>query len=183
MAAGSATAVSAADGSYSLRDIPSDTAEVTFVVDGYAVLTTTLEQATELDVVLRPNTLSGRLVDAATGEPVVNAAVMAALAPDTEAVAFVRVSDSADGSFSLEGLPESGVIQIIAPGYLEKVVEITPGGLSNEIALANNAWRQVKNAYIRNNNQWQLIFSTDPPTFGAQSGGFGTVSRTPYVAG
>lgn len=48
---------------------------------------------------------------------------------------------------------------------------------------SNNAWQQVKNAYIRNNNQWQLIFSTDPPTFAFQSGGFGTVSRTPYVAG
>lgn len=47
---------------------------------------------------------------------------------------------------------------------------------------SDNVWREVKNAYVRNNNQWQLVFSTDPPTFAPQSGGFFTITRTPYVA-
>jgi hypothetical protein len=133
--AGSAEVTTAADGTYQLRDIPADAAEVTFSADGYAVFTASLAQVTSLDAVLRPNTLVGRLIDAATGQPVTNAAIVAAESADTVPTAFVRMIDSADGSFSLEGLPEAGVIQILAPGYREKVLEITPGNLSSEIAL------------------------------------------------
>lgn len=47
---------------------------------------------------------------------------------------------------------------------------------------ANGTWRQVQNAYVKNNNQWQTVFTTNPPIFGPLSGGFTTISRTPYVA-
>jgi hypothetical protein len=133
--AGSVAVTTAADGTYELRDISADVAEVTFSADGYAVLTATLSQVTSIDAVLRPNTLVGRLIDAASGQPVTNAAIVAAESADSVPTAFVRVIDSADGSFSLAGLPETGVIQILAPGYREKVLEITPGNLSSEIAL------------------------------------------------
>jgi hypothetical protein len=54
-----------------------------------------------------------------------------------------------------------------------------------------NLWTQVKNTYVRNNNQWQqpraiyvkdngvwhTVFTSDPPTFSAASGGFAQISR------
>lgn len=135
VAAGTASAVTTVDGSYMLRDISDDVTDITFTIDGYAVLTATLERITSFDAILRPNTLTGRLIDAATGAPVTNAAILAAESADSTPAAFIRIRDSADGSFSLEGLPESGVVQILAPGYREKVIEIAAGGLSTDIVL------------------------------------------------
>jgi hypothetical protein len=41
----------------------------------------------------------------------------------------------------------------------------------------NNQWREPRNIYVNNNGSWQQVFTSDPPTFSAVSGGFATISR------
>jgi hypothetical protein len=132
---GTASAVSAADGSYRVENIPADVTGIEVSADGYASLAQELGRTTQLDAVLRPDTLRGRLVDSGSGEPIANAAILAsATYPGTD-VAFERISGSSDGSFTLRGLPEQGYLQILSPGYRTEVIEIKPGEVPTEIAM------------------------------------------------
>lgn len=132
---GAASATTGADGAYRVEGVPAGVTSVEISADGYASLSQELGRSTALDAVLRPDTLAGTLVDKLTGEPVANATVIATTTlPGTE-VAFERIDDSSDGSFTLRGLPEQGFVQVLAPGYKKAVVEIKPGELPTEIAL------------------------------------------------
>lgn len=135
VAVGAASSITGADGSYEVRDIPGDASSVEISAEGYAPLTQELGRTISLDAVLRPDTLVGRLVDQASGEPIANATVLATATLNGTDVAFARIDDSSDGSFTLKGLPEQGFVQVLAPGYLKQVVEIKPGNVPSEIAL------------------------------------------------
>jgi hypothetical protein len=132
---GAQEARTAADGSYTVSDVPEGVTAVEVSADGYAPLTQELGQTTTLDAVLRPDTLVGRLVDQASGEPIANATVIATTTfPGTD-VAFTRIMGSEDGVFRLEGMPEQGFLQILAPGYTTQVIPIEPGNIPTEFAL------------------------------------------------
>lgn len=122
------------DGKYRAEGVPRD-ATVEISADGYAALTQPVEKMTTIDAVLRPDVLTGKLVDGKTGAPIPNATVIAIPNPDSDAVAATRLENSADGSFKLDGLPEQGAIEVLAPGYRKAVIEIKPGSVPSEIKL------------------------------------------------
>jgi hypothetical protein len=47
----------------------------------------------------------------------------------------VRIDNSSDGQFKLEGIPEQGYIQVLAPGYRKATMELKPGGVPATIKL------------------------------------------------
>jgi protocatechuate 3,4-dioxygenase beta subunit len=132
--AGDASATTDAEGRYRLTDVP-ENAEVQMSVKGYATITKTLGSVTTFDTALRPNVLQGKLVDGESGNPIKNATVVVAPAPGQPDVGFVRIDNSSDGTFTLENLPEQGVIQVLAPGYRKATIEIKPGAIPSEIKL------------------------------------------------
>jgi hypothetical protein len=90
---------------------------------------------TTLDAVLRPDVLKGTVLDTQSGSPIPNATIIATPNLASDAVAFTRIDDSRDGAFRLDGVPEQGFIQVLAPGYRKAVVEIKPGSVPSEIKL------------------------------------------------
>jgi hypothetical protein len=148
-----------ADGKYRLEGMPSN-ATVQISADGYAALTQPLEKMTALDAVLRPDVLKATLVDSASGAPVKNATVIATPTPDSSDVAFVRIDNSADGAFKLEGVPEQGFIQVIAPGYRKATIEIKPGSVPQTIKLEPFAARAlyITSAMASNMNSVKAYF-------------------------
>ncbi len=131
---GELSATTGVDGSYLLREIP-ERGEITVEAEGFAAVTQPFARTTALDVALRPDTLFGRLVDATTGQPVLNAAIIATETLTSTAVAFVRINDSREGRFRLPNLPERGFVQVLAPGYAKKVIPIEPGDMPEQIEL------------------------------------------------
>ena len=132
--AGEASAETDAEGRYRLVGVP-EQATVTVDAEGYAELTQPVERVPTLDAGLRPDVLKGTLVDATTGEPVPNATVIATTNLTSSDVAYVRVDNSADGSFTLDGIPEQGFVQVLAPGYRKTVIELKPGSVPERIEL------------------------------------------------
>jgi hypothetical protein len=128
------SAKTGADGTYRLVDVPAN-ATVEFGADGYAGLTQPLEKMTTLDAVLRPDVLKGTLLDSKTGAPIKNATVMSMTTLGSDAVATKRIENSGDGTFQLDGLPEQGFIQVLAPGYRKAVIEVKPGSVPSTIKL------------------------------------------------
>ncbi len=133
--AGTASTTTAADGTYRLTAIPATATSVEISADGYATLSYELARSTILNAVLRPDTLTGRLIDKRSGEPIADAAIIATTTfPGTD-VAFERITGSSDGTFTLKGVPEQGYLQVLSPGYRTQVIPITPGTVPTEIAL------------------------------------------------
>lgn len=132
---GVAKATTDAEGKYKVTGIIDGDQTVEILAEGYAPLSEEIGTTTSLNSVLRPDTLRGRLVDKATGEPISNATLIAtATLPGTD-VAYVQLKGSRDGSFTLKGMPEQGYLQVLSPGYAKQVIEIKPGNLPSEIAL------------------------------------------------
>lgn len=134
IAVNQSTATSDAEGRYLLKNVP-EKATVTISAPGYAELSQSLERSTTLDVVLRPDVLKGTLLDAKTGKPIQNATVIVTPDQQSTAIAFSRMDKSSDGMFSIEGVPEQGFIQILAPGYLKQIQEIKVGAMPSEFKL------------------------------------------------
>jgi hypothetical protein len=132
--AGGATATTGADGRYRLEGV-SESATVKISADGYAALSQPLEKTTTVDAALRPDVFKGSLVDASTGAPIKNATVIATSGPNGGEVAFVRIDNSADGQFKLEGIPEQGFVQVLAPGYRKATMELKPGSVPTAIEM------------------------------------------------
>ncbi|MBC8163493.1 MAG: carboxypeptidase regulatory-like domain-containing protein [Roseiflexaceae bacterium] len=132
--AGDATATTGADGTYKLGNLAAD-ATVEISAAGYSSLTQPIEQLTTIDATLRPDVLSGTLVDANTGKPIAFATVFAGTAIGANDVATTRIDNVADGSFTIEGLPERGVLYVLAPGYKRAEFEISPGVVPTELKL------------------------------------------------
>jgi hypothetical protein len=134
VAAGGVTAKTGADGRYRLDGVPAS-ATVMISADGYAALSQPLEKTTVVDAALRPDVFKGTLLDAATGAPIKNATVIATAGPNGAEVAFVRIDNSANGQFRLEGIPEQGYVQVLAPGYRKATMELKLGSVPTEIKL------------------------------------------------
>lgn len=132
--AGSASATSADDGSYRLEGI-SGKVDVELSAAGYSVVTQTIDKLAPLNVSLRPDVFQGTLVNSTTGEPIKNATIIATVGLTGTDVAYTRIDASKDGSFTLEGIPEQGYVQVLAPGYSKAVVEIKPGEMPSPIRL------------------------------------------------
>ncbi len=128
-------ATTAADGSYELREVRTESGELEVSADGFARVTMPFTRTTALDVALRPDTLFGQLIDATTGAPVPNAAIIATETLTSTAVSFVRINDSREGRFRLPNLPERGFVQVLAPGYAKRVIPIEPGQMPERIEL------------------------------------------------
>jgi hypothetical protein len=123
--AGEVTATSDKAGAFTLKNVTARAA-VTYELDGYAKQTVDASTTAALEVTMRPDILKGALVDATTEKPVRHATIIATEALDKSAVASVRI-DTADGAFTLKGLPETGFVQVLAPGYRKLVVPIKQG--------------------------------------------------------
>lgn len=134
VSAGPVQTTTDAEGRYRLENVP-ENATVTFIGEGYAELSQPIEQTTQIDAVLRPDTLKGTLVDATTGKPIRNATIIASPAPETSAIAFQRIENSGDGSFTLAGVPEQGMLQVLSPGYRKLSLELKPGEVPAELKL------------------------------------------------
>jgi hypothetical protein len=132
--AGGVTAKTGADGRYRLEGV-SASATVMISADGYAALSQPLEKTAVVDAALRPDVFKGTLVDAVTGAPIKNATVIASSGPNGAEVAFVRIDNSANGQFRLEGIPEQGYVQVLAPGYRKAMMELKLGSVPTEIKL------------------------------------------------
>ncbi len=132
--AGDATATTSADGRYRLDNVP-ENATVQITADGYAALTQPIERMTAINAALRPDVLKGTLLDSATGAPIKNATVIATSTTNSSDVAYTRIDNSADGQFKLDGVPEQGYIQVLAPGYRKATIELKSGGVPNTIKL------------------------------------------------
>ncbi|HNP85137.1 MAG TPA: putative glycoside hydrolase [Kouleothrix sp.] len=123
-----------ADGSYQLEGVPAG-ATIEIDADGYAALTQPLEKNTTLDAILRPDVLKGKVLNAKTGAPITNATIIASPNLESDAVAMQRIDNSTDGAFTLDGMPEQGFLQVLAPGYRKAVIELKPGSVPTEIKL------------------------------------------------
>ncbi|NOK61078.1 MAG: hypothetical protein GFH27_549307n61 [Chloroflexi bacterium AL-W] len=123
-----------AEGRYRLEGVSVE-ATLEVAADGYATLTQPLEQSTSINASLRPDIISSVIVDSETGEPVEDATVIATPTMNSTAVASVRIDDSPDGNFMLEGIPEQGFLQVLAPGYLKTVIELEPEGIPEQIEM------------------------------------------------
>lgn len=140
--AGDISATTAADGRYRLAGVPAE-AELQISAEGYAPITTTLQRATSFDTALRPDLLKGTLLDAASGEPIKNATIIATLTISGTDVAYTRIDNSSDGTFALKGIPEQGYIQVLAPGYRKATLELKPGTVPDTIKLEPFVTRAV----------------------------------------
>lgn len=106
-----------ADGTFVLLN-PSFPFTLTVRAAGYAPWTSSF-MTTTVDVVLRPNTLEGTVLDAFSDRPLPGATVTVLVAPP-----FTATTD-AGGRYRLTDLPEQFRLRVQAPGY--RTVEATPG--------------------------------------------------------
>lgn len=132
---GTITTTTASDGTYLLRGLPENEQTVEIRAEGYASLAQQLEPSATLDAMLRPDVLQARLVDRDTGEPVQFATIIATTTLSSTAVAYERIDNRTNGAFTLRGLPETGYVQVLAPGYRKAVLELQPGNVPDRIEL------------------------------------------------
>ncbi|HEX6288838.1 MAG TPA: putative glycoside hydrolase [Herpetosiphonaceae bacterium] len=130
--AGDISATTGSDGAYELKDVRED-AEVVFTADGYDEVKQPMPQATSLDVALRPNVITGTVVDSKDGKPLAQATVIATPTITGTAVAVTRTD--AKGNYKLEDVPEGAYIRALLPGYRRGETQVKEGGLSPEIKL------------------------------------------------
>jgi hypothetical protein len=94
-------------GMFTLADVPEN---ATIVVDSadYSQVSVPLNRQTRIDAALRPDVVLGVVKDE-SGAPIEGASI---------AIGTARTYTGADGSFRLEGAPESGEVVVKAAGYL-----------------------------------------------------------------
>lgn len=135
VAVGSITATTDDEGRYEIKNVPDKTTNVRVSAEGYAEAVEPIKPPDSIDVALRPDVLEAALFDKKSGDHIRFATVIATETPTSTAVASVRFDNSRDGSFKLEGLPESGYLHVLAPGYRKSLLEITPGNIPARIEL------------------------------------------------
>lgn len=104
-----------ADGSYRITGAKKDN-QLTVKAEGYSATSVPYTGQPTLDIGLRPDTLNGRVKDADTGNPIVNAHVSVG---DREAM-----SDET-GAYRLDGLPPGPLkLTATAPGYEKAALDV-----------------------------------------------------------
>lgn len=159
--AGDVSVTTGGDGRYTLTNLPPNpTVEISAA--GYSRLSQAVEKQQTIDAILRPDVVTGKLVDAKTGSPIKFASVFAGSAIGASDVVSVVLKNSADGSFTLESLPEQGVLYALAPGYKRAEVAIKPGAVPTEIKLEPiqiKAWYVTAAVASRSNYLFDQYFS------------------------
>ncbi|MFN5059097.1 MAG: putative glycoside hydrolase [Chloroflexota bacterium] len=130
---GDSTATTDAQGKYLFRDLVTRE-DVVFTLDGYSKVAVDARTTASADAVLRPDELRGVVVSAADDAPIQHATIVATEALDKLGVAQVRI-DNTNGEFVLKGVPETGFLQILAPGYRKLVVPIESGKIPDTLKL------------------------------------------------
>ncbi|MFD3163337.1 putative glycoside hydrolase [Herpetosiphon sp. NSE202] len=137
---GNATAQSDAEGRYTVRNIDLN-APVVFSATDYSSQTLELPQAASLDVVLRPSTVRGSVVNSETGKPLTKGTVIAMVKPfegadetypyTGTAVTMTRLKP--DGTYELTGVPENAQIQVLSPGYRKAWTALSDGKFTADL--------------------------------------------------
>lgn len=122
-------------GSYLLTNVPEPPLWLEVRAEGYAPLTQEVSQTGKLNLALRPDVVTGFLVDAESGQPVSFATIIATTSLTGTAVAFERIDQSPDGRFRLRGIPEHGYIHVLAPGYRKATLPIGSEPIATRIEL------------------------------------------------
>lgn len=130
--AGDVSTTSGADGAYELKNVPENT-EIVFVGNGYGEFKQSLAKQTTLDATLTPSTITGSIVDAASGKPLAEATVIATATISGTDVAYTRTDK--DGKYTLENVPEGAYIKALLPGYKRGETQVQAGKLSAELKL------------------------------------------------
>jgi hypothetical protein len=133
VAVGDSTTTTDAQGKYLFRDLVTR-ADVTFTLDGYSQVSVDARATTSADAVLRPDELRGVIVSAVDETPIQHATVVASESLDTLGIVQVRIDNTA-GEFVLKGVPETGFLQVLAPGYRKLVVPIEAGKVPDTLKL------------------------------------------------
>jgi hypothetical protein len=102
-----------ADGDYVLHDVPAG-AEISVVFEGVTVATKQIGEGASVDFEIRPDVLTGRVVDEA-GQPVSSAVV---------AIGDATTTSGEDGSYRLAAIPEDGTITVRKTGYQDVTGDI-----------------------------------------------------------
>ena len=102
-------------GAFTLADVPAG-ASLSIDPPDYSAASIDLNGIATVDVTLRPDVLSGTVTDAA-GQPIAGATI---------AVPGARATSAEDGTFRLEGAPDSGNVVVKAPGYRVATATIDP---------------------------------------------------------
>lgn len=95
----------------------------TATAENFATVSQTFDGQAQQQVALAPNTVAGKVVDAATGEAVMGAIVYVYDKANCQGEACrttapaVMVDAAADGSFEVTGMPADPQVMIKAPGY------------------------------------------------------------------
>jgi len=131
--AGDVTGQTDAKGAYQLKNVVAR-ADVNYTLEGYATQKIDASTTATIDVTLRPDVLKGTIVSSADGAPVRHATIIATDDMAKSAQATVRI-DGTDGVFTLKGVPETGFVQVLAPGYRKLVLPIKPGEIPSEFKL------------------------------------------------
>jgi hypothetical protein len=131
--AGDVTGQTDAKGAYQLKNVVAR-ADVNFSLEGYAPQKIDASTTATIDVTLRPDVLKGTIVSSVDGTPIRHATIIATDDMAKSAQAAVRI-DGTDGVFTLKGIPETGFVQVLAPGYRKLVVPIKPGEIPSEFKL------------------------------------------------
>lgn len=102
------------DGEYTLENVP-EGAEVTVTFEGFTVATLPLGSNANLDFEIRPDVLTGTILDE-DGQPVSGAVV---------SVGTATTTTGEDGSYRVAGIPEDGEITVRKAGYLDATGELS----------------------------------------------------------
>ncbi len=139
VATDSAKATTDAEGRYTLEPVAPNQ-ELLISATDYTSQTVSVPEKIELDVVLRPSTVRGTVVNAETGQPVDRGAVIA-MPPQPgsdasqpfrgDAVALTRLN--ADGTYTLNNVPENAQIQVLAPGYRKSWTNLSEGEFNADL--------------------------------------------------
>jgi hypothetical protein len=130
--AGDTTTTTGADGRYELRGIPAN-AEIAIEGDGFDAVRLAQPNSTTYDVALRPNILTGAVVDATTNAPLADVQLVA-MAPGAN-VATTSVRTNETGQFRLPDVPEGSRVLALLPGYRRAETTVGRGTLASELRL------------------------------------------------
>lgn len=135
------------DGRYLLFDVPAD-ATITVEYPGLTTISQPVNQSTELDFEVRPDVITGVVVDQ-DGQPLAEAQVE---------IGGVSAVTGPDGTFQLDGVPESGDIVVKRAGYHDVVAEY-PDDMTLEVTLEAFDVRAiyVASEVAGNDEQWDAI--------------------------
>lgn len=109
----STDAVSDGDGQFTLHDMP-ERARLVLIGNGFTRREVELNRQSSIEVAIRPDILTGT-VKARDGTPIPDARI---------GVTGAVTTTKADGAFTINNVPDTGFVSVLAPGYVTQRVEI-----------------------------------------------------------